>query len=73
MKKNDLVEIKKIDIKTLKERAKKIKEELSGLVIDKNMNKLTNLKAIKNKRKDMAQILTVLNQKQLVEALEKNG
>lgn len=71
MKKNDLAEVKKLDIKTINERAKKIKEELFGLVIDKNMNKMTNLKVIKSKRKDRAQLLTVLKQKQLVAVLEK--
>ncbi|MFA5932766.1 MAG: 50S ribosomal protein L29 [Microgenomates group bacterium] len=71
MKKNDFNEIKKMDTKSLAEKALKIKEEIKGLVIDKNMNKMTNLKTIKFKRNELAKTLTVLQQKQLLEKLEK--
>lgn len=71
MKKNDLVEIKKMEIKDLADKALKVKEEIAGLVIDKNMNKMPNLKSIKFKRNELAKILTVLQQKQLMEELEK--
>lgn len=70
MKKNDLAEIKKLDIKSLSERAKKAREELMNLRLEKVAKKLTNLRAIKSKGKDLAQILTVLRQKQLLEELE---
>lgn len=70
MKKNDLAEIKKMDIKTLLEKVGKIKKELEGSILDKNMGKLSNLKQVKNKRKDLAQMLTVLKQKQLLQELE---
>lgn len=74
MKKNELAEIKKMDIKSIAERVKKVKSELTDLVLDKNMNKLTNLKGSKAKRKDVAQMLTVIKQKQLLQELEvKNG
>lgn len=71
MKKNEFFEIKKMDVKALKEKAKMIKKEISDLVIDKNMNKMPNLKSIKSKRNELAKTLTVLQQKQLMEALEK--
>lgn len=71
MKKNDLAEIKKIDMKSLKERAKKVRSEILSLTLDKNMGKLTNLKVIVFKRRDLAQMETVLRQKQLLEELEK--
>lgn len=70
MKKNDLAEIKKIDEKALKERAKKLEQEIVDLHFDKGMGKMTNPKQIKNKRRDLAQMLTVLKQKQLIEQLE---
>lgn len=71
MKKNDFIEIKKMDTKALVGKALKIKEEITSLVIDKNMNKMPNLKSIKFKRNELAKILTVLAQKQLMEKLEK--
>ncbi len=71
MKKNDLFEIKKMDLKSIREKAKKIVEEITDLHMDKNMGKLTNMKVIKSKRRDLAQTLTVLKQKELLQALEK--
>lgn len=71
MKKNDLAEIKKMDITALLTRAAKARQELASLVIDKSMNKLPNLKSIRAKRKDLARILTVLRQKQLLQKLEE--
>ncbi len=78
MKKQQLAEIKKSDKKFLTEEVKKIKKEIADLVLDKNMNKLKDLKVIAKKRKDLAQILTVLTQINLVEKLtgkveEKGG
>lgn len=71
MKKNDLNEIKKMDIKTLTDKVLKIKKEIEDLIIDKNMNKMPNLKSIKFKRNELAKTLTILQQKQLMEKLEK--
>lgn len=70
MKKNDLAEVKKMDIKSLQEKAKKGREELVHLQLDKGMKKLTNLKAVNVKRRDLARVLTVLKQKQVLEQLE---
>ena len=71
MKKNDLAEIKKSDIKILLERVKKSRTEIVDLKFEKSMNKLKNLRQISQKRKDLAQILTVLKQKQLLQELEE--
>lgn len=71
MKKNNLAEIKKMDIKALAEKAKQIAKEIVSLHIDKNMNKIANLKVVNQKRKDLAQTLTVINQKKLLERMEK--
>ncbi len=77
MKRNDLAEIKKADAKTLNERVIKLYKEIRTLSLDKNMGKLKDKKEIKNKRHDLAQILTVKRQKDLLETLEtkevKNG
>ena len=70
MKKNDLIDLKKTELKSLLETVKKFKGEIRSLVLDKNMSKLKNLKVIKNKRRDLAQTLTIIRQKQLLEELE---
>lgn len=70
MKKTEFVEIKKMDIKALKVKVKKTREEIAGLIIDKNMSKMPNLKSIKSKRNELAKTLTVLKQKYLMEQLE---
>ncbi|MBI2022517.1 50S ribosomal protein L29 [Candidatus Daviesbacteria bacterium] len=69
MKKNDLMEVKKLDIKALIDKSKALKNEISELVLDKNMDKLKDLKVISKKRKDLAQTMTVIRQKQLIEKL----
>lgn len=71
MKKNELAEIKKMDLKALLIKAKKSQGELLDLVMDKNMNKVTNKKGAKNKRREIAQILTVVKQKQLIGQIEE--
>lgn len=70
MKRNELTEIKGLDLKTLRARTASLKEEIAGLVMDKNMRKLKDLKMISKKRKDLAQILTIAKQKELLERLE---
>ena len=71
MKRNDLSEVKKIATKDLVERVKKARVELIKLRIDKSMGKVSDLKAILKKRQDLAQLLTVLKQKQLLTEIEK--
>lgn len=70
MKRNDFGQIKEMDIKTLMVKAAAIKAEIPDLILDKNMNKLKDLKKISKKRKDLAQILTVLKQKELLGEIE---
>jgi len=70
MKKNDFVQIKSLDIKELIGKTKALKKEMADLFLDKNMKKLKDLKSISKKKKDLAQILTVLKQKELLKALE---
>lgn len=69
MRKNDLLEIKALDQKALLGRVKKLRGELSDLIIDKNMNKLSDFKVISKRRKDLAQVLTTLRQKQILAQL----
>ena len=71
MKKNDFLQIKTLDIVTLIQKAKEIKLKIADLILDKNMSKLKDLKVIGKVRKDLAQTLTVLRQKQLLIELEE--
>lgn len=70
MRKKDFLEIKNLDEKALIVKVKGLKVEIANLVIDKNMSKLKDLKIIFKKRRDLAQILTTLRQKQLLRELE---
>lgn len=70
MKRNDFIEIKNLDPKALIEKVRVLREELADLRLDKGINKLTDVKIIVKKRKDLAKVLTVLNQKRLLEKLE---
>ena len=70
MKKNEFVQIKGLDVKELKEKAKTLKKEIANLYLDKNMKKMKDLKMISKKRKDLAQILTLVRQKELLAILE---
>ena len=69
MKRNDFLEIKNLDEKALIVKANGLKDRIAELVLDKNMNKLKDLKVIFKKRRDLAQTLTVLRQKQILGGL----
>lgn len=73
MKRNELVQIKDLDIKELIEKVKSFRKDLADLVLDKNSSKLKDVKVISKKRKDLAQILTVIRQKQLLVELESKA
>lgn len=70
MKKNEFKQIKGLDTKELNVKAKALKEEIANLTLDKNMKKLKDLKMISKKKKELAQMLTVIRQKELLEKIE---
>lgn len=70
MKKTEFAQIKGADNKELMLKAKTLREELANLVMDKNMKKLKDSRVVFKKRKELAQILTVLKQKQMLKELE---
>lgn len=70
MKKNDLVQLKELDVRALQSKSKDLKKELGNLILDKNMNKLNDLKALSKKRRELSQVFTILSQKLMVEKLE---
>lgn len=59
-----MTEIKKLDIKELQVRAKRLEKEIADLTLDKNMKKMKDTKMIHKKKKDLAQVLTVIKQKE---------
>lgn len=70
MRRNDLTKIKLLDPKALQERVKTTQAELANLVMDLKMNTLKDKKAVSKKKTDIAQLLTVLNQKMMLERIE---
>ena len=70
MKKQEFAQIKGLDLKELKDKVKTLRDEIANLSMDKNMKKLKDLKMISKKRKERAQLLTVVKQKELLQELE---
>lgn len=73
MKKNELNQLKNLNLKELMEKAGQVKKELADLLIDKNMRKLKDIKSFNKKRKESAQILTVIEQKMSLAKLESKA
>ncbi len=69
MKKKEFIVIKGLSIKELITKVKEIKKEIAEMTMDKNMKKLKDLRAVGKKRREVAQVLTLLAQKKLLEKL----
>lgn len=70
MRKSNLDEIRRMDTKSIMVKVSDMKKEIADLVLDKNTSKLKDLKSISKKRREIAQMLTVMNQKITLEKLE---
>lgn len=70
MKKTDLAEVKKMEVSQIKSKLRHIILEAQKLKLDKAVNRLTDLKSISRKRKEIAQMFTILRQKELLAKLE---
>ena len=70
MKTKDKKELHLKSLEDLKTLVKDAKELLSNLNLDKTQNKLKNTRQIFLKRKEIAQILTVIRGKELLEKME---
>lgn len=57
--------------KELKDLLKSKREDLDKLNLDNKQNKLKNTRVIFNTRKEIARIMTLIREKELVEASEK--
>jgi len=66
MKKNELADLKGKTIDELRRLLLDAREELGKLKIDMSLGKSKNLNQTRNKRKDIARILTILSLKEEV-------
>lgn len=66
MKSKDKKELHLKSISELKKMVSDAKDALSGLMLDKIQNKLKNTSSISLKRKEIAQMLTIIRLKELV-------
>lgn len=69
--KKDLKEIVSKTEKELRDLVKEKREELFHLNLDLRQNKLKNTRSIFNTRKEIARILTLIKEKELVQKEEK--
>ena len=69
-KRTEFIEIKNLSVEELVKRLVVTKKELMSLTLDKNMDKQKDVKLVLKKRKEIAQLATVLRQKQLLVKLE---
>jgi ribosomal protein L29 len=67
MKKKDLTNLRKKEIKDLEKMAKDMKLELAKATAEMRASREKNLKKTKNLRHDVAQILTIVREKELME------
>lgn len=67
MKKNDKKETFAKDIKTLSTLVREAREQLFEMRLDNSQNKLKNTKQISGKRHEIAMLLTVIREKELLE------
>lgn len=57
-----VVEIRKLSTTDLTKEATKLREEIAGLKRGLHMGEVQNVRIIRNKRKDLARMLTVLSE-----------
>lgn len=63
MKKTELKEIKSKNLTDLKNKTQQLRTELVQIMIEKSLGKLKDVHKFRSKRKEIAQILTFLTQK----------
>ncbi len=61
MKKKDLEELKKLDIKAIKNKIADLKKETANIKIDFSMGKVKNVHSILQRKKAVAKLMTILS------------
>ena len=64
MKRTELKEIKTKNINDLKSKIEQLRKELAEISIEKSLGKLKDVHSSRTKRKGIAQILTIITQKE---------
>ena len=67
MKIKQLNELKQQEASALHKKAEDLEKEIVKIRIELNMGKIKNVHSIKNKRKEIAQIKTIINMKNLAQ------
>lgn len=65
MKKKDLEQLKKQDVKALKKKIADLKKEAANIKIDLSMGKVKNVHTLLQKKKEVAKTMTILKLKSL--------
>lgn len=73
MKSKDLSDIRKKSIKQLDTMLTKSREELDQVKIDMSLGKESDFKKAKKIKKEIAQILTIIKEKEIVEKSQDNN
>ena len=71
MKKNDLIELRKLDIASLQKKVSELKKKLVITKLKIKKGELKNVRAAKNLRRDIAVILTIIREKQILAQLQQ--
>lgn len=70
MKRKELLSLRTKDIEDLSGQVSKKRLELTKIKAEMKVSKEKNLKKVKNIRRDLAQILTVINEKEMIKTEE---
>lgn len=70
MKKKELSQLRTKSIDELAKTAAQLNEEIAQLSLEVKVGKHKNVRTIKNKRRELAQVLTVLREKELLSETE---
>lgn len=73
MKKNEIIDLKSKTIDELKRMVLDLREEVGKSAMEKTLGKIKNTNFAKNKRKDIARVLTILSMKKniVIEEIKK--
>ena len=70
MKRSIFAEIKLLKTEEIKKKVNSLRIDLEEAVLNKNMRKLKNVRSVSKIKKDIARVLTILGQKELLEKLK---
>lgn len=70
MKRKEITETRNKDVKSLKKMAYDLRSSADKVHMDIRAGKTKNLKSLKNLRRDLAQTLTIIREKEILEKFE---